>query len=166
MICIKEIQEEIFILPNNKVLCIKTEALEKMFKYRQLNLRDTEAGGILIGRILLEDENYIIDDVSEPVSTDIRKRTRFIRKPEGHQEYFNSVWVKEEGSCFYLGEWHTHPQKIPIPSKTDRKEWNRLLNIEFESDSLFFIIIGTDELKVWYGKELKEIELKRRDNLE
>ncbi|HDR6277195.1 MULTISPECIES: Mov34/MPN/PAD-1 family protein [Bacillus cereus group] len=156
--------EEVFILPDNKLLYIRPEALDKMNKYKQIKWNDTEAGGILIGRILVEDENYIIDDVSEPMSKDKRMRTRFSRKVEGHQEYFNDVWERANGRCFYLGEWHTHPQRVPIPSSIDRTDWNRLLKMGYETGRLFFIIIGIEELKVWYGsgEELVIIELKRR----
>ena len=155
--------EEVFILPDNKILCIRPEALEKMNHYKQIRWSDTEAGGILIGRVLMEDGNFIIDDVSEPMQTDIRSRARFSRKPEGHQEYFNDVWEREDGRCFYLGEWHTHPERVPVPSSIDRKDWNRLLNIGYETGCLFFIILGIDELKVWYGTEDKIIKIKRRN---
>jgi integrative and conjugative element protein (TIGR02256 family) len=156
--------EEVFLLPDNKILCIRPQALEKMDQYRQIRWSDKEAGGILIGRILVEDGNYIIDDVSEPMPTDRRSRTRFSRNPEGHQGYFNDVWDREDGRCFYLGEWHTHPQRVPIPSSVDRKDWNRLLTIGYETGCLFFIIVGIEDLKVWYGYGNGSIvvELKRR----
>lgn len=131
---------------------IRPEAIGKMFKYRQVRWTDTEAGGILIGRILEEDNNIIIDDVSEPMPTDRRKRTRFSRKTDGHQEYMNDAFEREKGCCFYLGEWHTHPERIPVPSSIDREDWKRLLNVGFESKCLFFLIVGIAELKVWYGE--------------
>ncbi|WP_341285288.1 Mov34/MPN/PAD-1 family protein [Priestia megaterium] len=155
----------VYILPNNKTLFIRSEAIEKMLKYRQNKLRSLEAGGILIGRILIENGHYIIDDVSEPMPTDKRSRYRFSRKPEGHQEYFNTIWERENGCCFYLGEWHTHPEYVPTPSSVDRKDWNRLVRLKFENDILFFVIVGIKEIKVWYGdlNEREIIELKRRD---
>ncbi|MDM5196528.1 Mov34/MPN/PAD-1 family protein [Fictibacillus enclensis] len=122
-----------------------------MNKYKQLQLRDKEAGGILIGRILIEDGNYIIDDVSEPMPADKRTRTRFSRQPAGHQEYFDQVWENENGRCFYLGEWHTHPEGVPHPSSIDRKDWERLLSERFEPDYLFFIIVGIKAIRVWAG---------------
>ncbi|MGO5010655.1 Mov34/MPN/PAD-1 family protein [Niallia sp. Sow4_A1] len=163
-ICIDSNNEEVYLLPDNRILYIRPEAIEKMFKYKQLRWTDKEAGGILIGRILEEDNNIIIDDVSEPMPTDKRKRTRFSRKPDGHQEYMNEAFEREKGCCFYLGEWHTHPQSIPVPSTIDRKDWKRLLKVEFESGCLFFVIVGTYELKVWYGdgEDTTVVELKRR----
>lgn len=133
-----------------------------MFKYRQVRWTDTEAGGILIGRILEEDNNMIIDDVSEPMPTDRRKRTRFSRKTDGHQEYMNDAFEREKGCCFYFGEWHTHPERTPVPSSIDREEWKRLLNLEFESKCLFFLIVGIAELKVWYGEGSTLVELQKK----
>lgn len=122
-----------------------------MMKYRQFKQKDTEAGGILIGRILIENNNFIIDDVSEPMFSDVRKRAKFKRKSETHQAYFDSEWTASDGRCFYLGEWHTHPERNPQPSNIDLKDWKRIVNLNFESDFLFFIILGTNELKVWCG---------------
>lgn len=160
--------ELVFQLPNSKTIFIRPEAIKKMENYVQINSDDTEAGGILIGRILLENENYIVDDVSEPMPSDIRKRNRFVRKPFGHQEYFNNAWKRENGTCFYLGEWHTHPERIPVPSSVDLENWKNLLSMGFESDFLFFIILGTDVLKIWAGSsdDKKIFQLKRRGNLD
>jgi integrative and conjugative element protein (TIGR02256 family) len=143
--------ELLFELPNNRYLLIRNQAIEKMNHYRQLRKRDKEAGGILIGRILLEDDNFIVDDVSEPMKNDVRHRTRFKRSPLGHQEYFNSVWECNHGHCFYLGEWHTHPEQIPTPSTVDLYDWNENLKRDYETDALFFLIVGIAEIKVWYG---------------
>ncbi|WP_181884415.1 Mov34/MPN/PAD-1 family protein [Neobacillus piezotolerans] len=163
-ICIDSNNEEVYLLPDNRTLYIRPEAIKKMFKYKQVRWTDTEAGGILIGRILEEDNNIIIDDVSEPMSTDKRSRIRFSRKPDGHQEYMNEAYEREKGCCFYLGEWHTHPQRMPVPSSIDRKDWKRLLKLGFESGCLLFVIVGIDELKVWYGygEAATVVELKRR----
>jgi integrative and conjugative element protein (TIGR02256 family) len=143
--------ELLFYLPDSRTLLIRSDALKKMYKYRQLQPRSTEAGGILIGRILIENENLIIDDVSEPMPNDIRKRQRFIRSPIGHQQYFNEIWNRNCGHCFYLGEWHTHPELVPTPSFVDKRDWKQNLNREYESDVLFFIIVGTKEIRVWHG---------------
>lgn len=152
----------VYSLSDGRSLYIRPEAQEKMFKYKQMRRTDKEAGGILIGRILKENNHFIIDDVTEPMPRDKRTRTRFSRNPEGHQEYMDEVFRRENGHCFYLGEWHTHPQKVPIPSSTDLKDWLRLLRIGYESDCLFFVILGTVELNVWCGNE-KEALIKLKN---
>lgn len=142
-------KEMIFPLPDGRNLLIRIEALKKMEKYRQLNYKDKEAGGILIGRILYDSNDFIVDDVSEPMSSDVRKRYYFKRRAVEHQAYFDATWDASQGRCFYLGEWHTHPEKKPNPSNVDLKDWNRIMKLSFESDYLFFLIVGTTELKVW-----------------
>ncbi|GAM14275.1 Mov34/MPN/PAD-1 family protein [Mesobacillus selenatarsenatis] len=145
-------KELLFNLPDGRTLFIREPAIQKMLGYQQSNENDCEAGGILIGRILIENNHFIIDEVSEPYPTDTRKRHRFIRSQKGHQEYFNALWEEYEGRCFYLGEWHTHPEKVPLPSTVDRRGWRENLSLLYETDSLFFIIVGTEKIKVWYGK--------------
>ena len=149
-------KEMIFSLPDGRKLLIRSEALKKMEKYRQFNPKDTEAGGILIGRILFDSNDFIIDIVSEPMFSDIRKRSYFKRKPEAHQAYFDAEWTASDGRCFYLGEWHTHPERIPHPSKVDKTDWKRIMNLSFESDYLFFVIVGTQETKAWCADRDKE----------
>ncbi|AJD92892.1 UBA/THIF-type NAD/FAD binding protein [Jeotgalibacillus malaysiensis] len=161
-------KEMIFPLPDGRKLLIRPEALEKMRKYRQLQKKDTEAGGILIGRILFESNDFIIDNVSEPMFSDIRKRAYFKRKPAAHQAYFDTEWAASDGRCFYLGEWHTHPETIPHPSIVDMTDWNRIMNLSFESDYLFFVIVGTQGTKVWGADRDNEriIELRGEKNYE
>lgn len=136
-------------LPCGKTLLIKEKTLNKIDKYKQLGSSDLEAGGILIGRILIENNNYIIDDVTTPMPKDTRTRHRFKRKSKGHQEYYNDLFYKSDGRCFYLGEWHTHPENVPSPSFLDKRNWKRLSGLGFENEHLFFIILGIKELKVW-----------------
>ncbi|MFF0828704.1 Mov34/MPN/PAD-1 family protein [Brevibacillus sp. NPDC003359] len=148
------IQELLFALPDGRRVLIRSVVVERLMKYQQVEPKDKEAGGILIGRILLEDGNFIIDDASEPLSSDIRLRNRFIRNTDGHQDYFNTSWLENDGHCFYLGEWHTHPEAHPIPSCVDTRDWNRIMRLNHESDSLFFVIVGTQSVHVWQGNRV------------
>lgn len=141
--------ELIFQLSDGRKILICLSALKKMEKYRQYNSIDTEAGGILIGRILCDSNDFIIDDVSEPMISDIRKRYSFKRNSNEHQTYFNSKWTSLNKHCFYLGEWHTHPEKSPIPSRVDLNDWNRIAKLDFEPDHLFFLILGTEKIGAW-----------------
>ncbi|RNB82185.1 hypothetical protein EDM59_21080 [Brevibacillus nitrificans] len=154
----------VFLLPNEKRFVIRRDPLDKMLQYKQLNRYDKEAGGILIGRILLENGNFIVDDVSEPMKQDIRTRITFKRAPNGHQEYFDQKWAESQGRCFYLGEWHTHPEPVPNPSPVDILGWKRIMSLEHEVETLFFIIIGQRQINVWFGnpinKEIKQIHIK------
>lgn len=152
------IQELLFTLPDGRKLFVRSTVLKKILPYQQHKPDDLEGGGILIGRILEENDHFIIDDASEPMPQDIRKRTRFTRNPQGHQAYYDTIWKRAGGRCFYLGEWHTHPERNPTPSNVDKRDWKRIIQLKHESDALFFIIIGTNRVRVWYG-DRKEMHI-------
>jgi integrative and conjugative element protein (TIGR02256 family) len=155
----------LYCLEDGRMLLIRNHALNKFEKYRQLKSKDNEAGGILIGRILIENNNFIIDDITEPMDLDVRKRYYFKRSPEGHQEYFNRLWQDYGGHCFYLGEWHTHPECDPTPSPIDKKNWKSILSQNHESDTLFFVILGIGKVNMWSGDlNSKDIKALRKVN--
>lgn len=152
-----------YYLEDGRKLFIRNYALNKIEKFRQIKLKDSEAGGILIGRILIENNNFIIDDVTEPMNFDVRKRNYFKRSSQGHQEYFNNVWENTNGHCFYLGEWHTHPENDPTPSWIDKKNWKRIMSLNHEADTLFFCILGIEKVNMWSGdRKSRHIKALRR----
>lgn len=63
-----------------------------------------------------------------PMAKDQRSRFSFDRFDSKHQEVAVKHWVESNKRCDYLGEWHTHPQKMPAPSWTDEREWRKLLS--------------------------------------
>jgi integrative and conjugative element protein (TIGR02256 family) len=51
-----------------------------------------------------------------------------------------------------LGEWHTHPELDPSPSSIDLAGWrNKLLFDQFDSDVLYFVIVGKEQINAWQG---------------
>lgn len=140
-------------LPDNRKIKLNDEILQMLFSFAQDHKNSPESGGILIGRVLDGNSHIVVDHASRPMETDIQTRFSFIRRAAGHQEFFNQIWERSEGRCFYLGEWHTHPEKDPTPSTIDKREWRKLLNKTIQGQNrLFFIIVGTTELVVWYGQ--------------
>ena len=71
---------------------INNEILEHIYKYRQVTESDLEAGGIVIGREIIENNNLIIEYITEPYSNDRRDKFRFKRIDKRHVEYFESVY--------------------------------------------------------------------------
>ncbi|MCK8488259.1 Mov34/MPN/PAD-1 family protein [Paenibacillus sp. MBLB2552] len=139
-------------LPSNHFLKITLNSYQVMKSFIQLEKNSCEAGGILVGRVLDESNNFIIDDVSSPMPTDHRRRNHFYRHPNGHQDFFDKKWGESKNTCFYLGEWHTHPEPSPYPSHIDFQTWRRLLKFPTQNISvLFFIILGTSQMKIWQG---------------
>jgi integrative and conjugative element protein (TIGR02256 family) len=140
-----------YILPDNQLLKISFQAFQVMKAFIQYESESNEAGGILVGRVV-ENFHFIIDDVSTPMPSDQRQRNHFFRYPQGHQEFFNTRWEDTKERCYYLGEWHTHPEPYPEPSNIDLTTWRRLLrNPTQDIKALFFIILGTSHMRIWKG---------------
>ncbi len=127
-------------------------ALEVMARLRQHRRRDVEAGGVLLGRYVVGCEDVIVDEVTVPMRGDRCTSTTFYRDARRHQEVIDARWDASRGTCQYLGEWHTHPEAIPAPSDADLADWRRRLrNDQFDSDSLLFVIVGTESVRAWEG---------------
>ncbi|HCU21765.1 MAG TPA: hypothetical protein DF698_02510 [Candidatus Atribacteria bacterium] len=140
---------------------INKMALLTMSKFIQLSPDATEAGGVLLGRFILDSDDIVIDNVIIPHKKDRRSRHCFIRDKHSHHSEIVRYWKESNGTCNYLGEWHTHPESLPEPSPKDICNWKRILRqAVFDSESLFFIILGTKQLKAWEGlRESLEIKL-------
>ncbi|RKH03474.1 hypothetical protein D7X32_13815 [Corallococcus carmarthensis] len=112
--------------------------------------RDHEAGGILLGRRIVDSENVIVDQVGEPSSSDVQARFRFMRSKLPAQRLVDEAWASSNGTLNYLGEWHSHPEDHPIPSTVDLENWRQIaLRVVFEHDFLVFIIIGRVSVRAW-----------------
>jgi integrative and conjugative element protein (TIGR02256 family) len=139
---------------------ISLEALKRMAKFSQTAPDASEAGGVLLGRFIINSDDIVIDEVTIPHKGDRRGRFSFVRNAVSHQKVIEKKWVQSCGTCNYLGEWHTHPEAVPLPSSRDINDWKRILReAKFYSESLFFVIVGTELVSVWEGfKESLEIK--------
>lgn len=123
-----------------------------MQRFRQSEMYMTEAGGVLLGRHLRDGSAIIVDDVTTPLPGDKRARTRFFRAWKRHQAAIDEAWRTSNGTCTYLGEWHTHPEPSPIPSAVDWTDWQRRLVSDQYSEPIFFVIVGTKTTAAWEGR--------------
>lgn len=152
-----------FQLSNGGVIKITEAVVKDITSYIQKDKKDTEAGGILMGRFIKNSKNIIIDKITEPMRGDLRTRYTFKRASPAHQKILDQEWEKSKGTCNYLGEWHTHPEEKPEPSGVDKRDWKRKLKTdEFSSRYLYFIILGIEEIAIWEGdrRTLDIIKLK------
>lgn len=131
-------------------LGVGTEALEVMLSFTQRESRDTEAGGVLMGRFIEGGEDVVVDLVTPPLAGDRRSRFRFYRAKCAHQEVIDREWRSSGGTRTYLGEWHTHPEPYPTPSTTDLNGWRRRVKRDtFHGQTLHFLIVGQVEVRAW-----------------
>ena len=131
---------------------IGSTALALMRHYVQDVPAKPEAGGVLLGRHILETGDIIVDLITEPMPSDRQGRFRFFRARRSHQAAINRAWRASGGTCTYLGEWHTHPEPHPTPSWIDRQNWQRKVLVDRFTEPIFFVIMGTAETHVWEGR--------------
>lgn len=122
--------------------------LKEIYQYIQVNYTSPEAGGIIVGRENLNNENIILEYVTKPLNGDICTRTRYIRKDKGHLEYFEKIYKESNGVYAYWGEWHTHPEDIPHYSVMDLKNWRQIAR-EDPKGIQYHIIAGRQALCIW-----------------
>ena len=109
-----------------------------------------EAGGVLLGRLVSDSNDIVIDAATEPGPKDKRTLFSFLRSKAGHQQQVNRSWTKSGGTQIYLGGWHSHPQPDPTPSGQDIKDWvTAVKHAKYEQDSLLFSIVGFERLRLW-----------------
>jgi integrative and conjugative element protein (TIGR02256 family) len=128
------------------------QAMLGMLDHAQRTPGALEAGGVLLGRELLVTGDLVVDAITTPMHGDVRTRTSFFRSAALHQHRILEAWRGSAGTCGYLGEWHTHPEARPIPSRVDRNDWSRRLVEDVVGARLsLFVIVGTQALGAWIG---------------
>lgn len=142
----------VFEAPGGRRLKLDGAVLDRFALYRQVAPHQHEAGGVLLGRHLLDSGDIVVDEVTEPMPGDKRSRFQFRRQQGNHQRRVEEAWVASRGTCVYLGEWHTHPEPDPTPSSTDIEDWRRRLRVDvFDGDTLYFVIVGCRTIRAWEG---------------
>lgn len=152
----------VFCQPDGRRIKLTAPVVAQLLRYAQHQPADKEAGGVLIGRYLCDSDDIVVDQVTEPMPGDKRGRYFFHRAQKAHQQVIEQAWQTSQGTRTYLGEWHTHPEARPTPSGVDTSDWRRKLRQDQYFDRLFFIIVGTQQVRAWVGnrKESNPIALK------
>lgn len=138
-----------FDLPNGKTVDILSDVLNNMAKWIQDEKSKPESCGFILGYENNVTHNITLSDVTAPQAKDIRKRFFCKIADRRHYEFLQKNKTKHN---YYMGVWHTHPQKIPIPSNIDWKNWNGILKKDKTgSNYAFFVILGEKEFRIWVG---------------
>lgn len=145
------------------VLSISREIYCKFIEYIEHYNFKIESGGIIAGTLLPAEKKILVTDITEPQQKDIRSIFAFKRSEFGHQEIMDRLWEESQHKKTYLGEWHTHNQRIPQPSCIDRRNWTKISHRKQNSEWLFFIIIGTEQIGIWTISDGKIIQMIKVD---
>lgn len=153
------------VTPKQRLIIVE-HALKQMQAFVQHRWWDREAGGVMMGRHLLDSHDVVVDEVTTPQDTDRRSRFNFFRS-RMHEQVARQRWLKEYSTSAYLGLWHTHPEHDPTPSCVDRNDWQQAVAGDtYEGDRLFFPIVGTHYIRVWTLSRrgaLRELKLENKN---
>lgn len=106
-----------------------------------------ETGGILTGYYTHNLDCAVTTIISGPPSDSKSTRDRFYRGIIGLQEWVDRLW--KEDRCYYLGEWHFHPDNEPSPSPNDIQQMIKIAGTpEFHSPEPILLLIGYDPSKL------------------
>ena len=133
----------------NRKIEIEDSIIKRASQYRQISLLSYEAGGALIGREIISTNNLIVDQMTEPLPKDKRCRYRFYRRDPRHKSFFNQLFSQSGGKYKYVGEWHTHPERVPKYSSLDKNEWIKIIKDQPDIAPIYCVIFGVEKWRVW-----------------
>jgi len=93
---------------------LESEARRTIERYRQLKGDASEAGGQLFGAVTLSDLRVVA--ASGPYDGDNRGKFEYRSEPGAAQAEIERQFAR---GLLYLGEWHTHPEEVPVASSRD-----------------------------------------------
>ena len=117
-------------------------------RHLQCDNKAYEAGGLLIGRENISNNNLILDYATEPLPGDKRSRHRFIRRDINHINFYKNLYKTHSGVYRYIGEWHTHPEACPSYSSMDLCNWKKIGKDSCDGTQIH-MIAGYDFLRLW-----------------
>lgn len=124
-------------------ICIKKKELE-FIQSLVANNPKIETGGVLAGYID-EKSNFQITNASAPGPNATCTPTKFEKDVEYCQHFLDQLSMQWDGKIFYLGEWHSHPNKNNKPSNTDLKSLTDIsYQKEYVTDKPIMIILSDE----------------------
>ena len=109
------------------IVRIDNHIITQLTAYRQKTSRQPESLGLLVG--LVWENSFWVKAITTPTPFDELSRFLCIRTQKSADYNFKLLKKLNKQSNYqwhYLGEWHTHPETHPKPSKTDLDGWNEL----------------------------------------
>lgn len=135
-------------------ILLTPEVLATFSKYQQTGAK-TEAGGYLIGQEF--GGQLVVEVATEPGADDIRKSFFFKRNKNRGQKFVDEIWKASGRKMIIAGEWHSHPEKFPTPSKTDiRESMKSFAKGHFPLGFMLIVIVGKKAIvHSWVGIQNK-----------
>lgn len=99
---------------SGQVLILSDPVVEHLRRYRQLRWYQREAGGQLFARF--DGGRIVVEEATGPRRTDRRSRTSYVPNRRAEQA---EILERHAHGLHYVGDWHTHPERLPGPSRPD-----------------------------------------------
>jgi integrative and conjugative element protein (TIGR02256 family) len=115
-----------FVNKETELQLIISEELVKRIASYGISIYPNEYGGLLLGRYISENKIVLIEDTVLPNKYK-SSSYYFERGSEGLKEVLE-LRYNASPSLIYVGEWHTHPDSLAKPSKTDINAMSELAN--------------------------------------
>ncbi len=119
---------------------------------RELRGRLREIGGVLVGEHV-EDETFRIVDISVQLSGGTA--AHFVRDPIQAKAFLDNFFQRtgyDYRRFNYIGEWHSHPRFMPLPSGEDCTTMLDLIHDPAVGVNFAVLIIA--RLRLWSGMQL------------
>jgi integrative and conjugative element protein (TIGR02256 family) len=128
-------------LPNGLGRVVFTaEVLKKMDSYKQIRFFSKESGGQLFASF--EDDTIRVVDATGPRKFDKRSKFGFFPHRQTEQIEIHNKYIKEH--IHFVGDWHTHPEKIPTPSTCDQESVVKIMEeSRHDLQGILLVIVGT-----------------------
>lgn len=121
-------------------LVVTPTVLNHLAKHQQSEGNSSEAGGQLFARF--KGEQIRVEHATGPRATDRRSRYGYI--PDRRVEQEEIDWMHSRGLHF-IGDWHTHPERIPTPSASDvRSIREAVTRSKHHLNGVVMLIAGTE----------------------
>jgi len=119
-------------------------SIKKLKKYQQKN-GEYESGGILVGEIYPIENKVIVKDII--VSKKAKRSFMGINIDKKEmQEELEKIRKNTNYRYYYIGDWHTHPEKNPKPSWIDKVSYKKTLRtIILQTNFVVFLIVGNGD---------------------
>lgn len=92
--------------------------------------RSNEIGGVLMGERVTANIFRVVDLSVQRLGGGF---SWFIRHPTNHNKYIEKFFDRTNHEYVrfnYLGEWHSHPSFVPVPSHTDSRSMRHIIEGE------------------------------------
>lgn len=125
-----------------EIIELSSPVVELVTRYRQTGSRQVEQGGLLFANPEIVDR-VVIDIASAPHPKDRAARASLVLD---HDRCMAEIGAANRDGRWFVGYWHTHPERTPSISPADRKSFDEnLRNGGHSLEALLAVLVGTSD---------------------